>query len=345
MTPPALAIRSIGAVTAGGPTAAMSMGAIHAQLQLFEDTAVVGPSGDAITGALTPLDKKHQGVARVAGLGLLALSECAAAAGAAAAGPQPVIVCGPALADLEATEAELLDRLSVDGGIPIDRARSRVIPRGRASVIEALGIAADLLRSGAVAGCYLVGVDSLVTPTRLQKLVEQQRVLDGVNPDGFVPGEAAAALLLLATTDPQTKAVIAGVGAADDSGVAGGHAGTGGGIGVAIERAAVAAGVQANRIAAIAHDLSGSYALSDELALAAARPPFTAMTSVRMLQIPFTTGETGAASGVLALAALAFFLENNAVTSPAAALFTSDGASRGAAVVVREPVNARGRRV
>ena len=64
-----LAIQSIGAVTAGGPTAALTMGAIHARFQLFGDTGIDGPAGDPITGALTPLGPNQGASSGLARLG------------------------------------------------------------------------------------------------------------------------------------------------------------------------------------------------------------------------------------------------------------------------------------
>jgi hypothetical protein len=54
-----------------------------------------------------------------------------------------------------------------------------------------------------------------------------------------------------------------------------------------------------------------------------------------MIQPAIATGEIGAASGVLSLVAAAFFLDKGLAGEAAAALFTSGGPSRGAAVLVK----------
>jgi 3-oxoacyl-[acyl-carrier-protein] synthase I len=331
----ALAIRSIGAITAGGSTATLTMAAIHGRFQLFGDTKASGPAGDPITGALTPLTPKLRGVERVAGLGLLALCECVAAAPESPAA-LPLIVCAPSAVDLGATEGELLDRILADAALPIDLARSRVIARGKDALPEALTIADQMLRARQPGGCYLLGADSLVTPERLRRLVSAGLVVDGVNSDGFVPGEGAAALLLLPREDRGTMALIAGVGTARDPGLAKGAPATGQAIGQALEQAIAGARVRPALISAMAHDLSGSYALFEELALAIGRPPLASIRGLKMIQPAFATGEIGAAAGVLSLAALAFLLEREVAKEVAVALFTSDGPARGAAVLVRE---------
>jgi 3-oxoacyl-[acyl-carrier-protein] synthase-1 len=336
-----LAIRSIGAITAGGPNAAQALGAMHAQIQLFGDTKVNGPVGEPITGAVTPLGDKIRGVERVAALGTIALAECAA--GAPPTLPAlPLIVCAPAPADMGATENQLLERLLADAGPAIDRARSRVVARGKDSIDDGITAVAQALLQLRLPGCYLLGVDSLVTPERLKKIANQGGVIDGVETDGFVPGEAAAALLFLPRDDKQTLAVLAGLGGARES-AASGTAPTGQAIGSALEGALAEARVSPNRVTAIAHDLSGRYTQFEELALASARPPFANMAGPRTVQVSVTAGETGAAAAALSLAALAFFLREGVVSGSAVSLFTGEGPARGAAVLVRDEARADAR--
>ena len=116
-----LALRSIGAFTAGGATAPQTMASIHARFQLFGDSQVKGADGEPLTVAATPLNKASKDARRLAELGSLALTE--AFAGAPEVGQMPLVVCAPSAVDLGCSEAELLDRLLADGAIPIERAR------------------------------------------------------------------------------------------------------------------------------------------------------------------------------------------------------------------------------
>ncbi|HLK92923.1 MAG TPA: hypothetical protein VKZ18_23725 [Polyangia bacterium] len=336
----ALAIQSIGAVTAGGPNAARTMGAIHARIQLFGDSGVDGPVGDAITGALTPLRPKPGRLGRVAGLGVLALADCAAGV-APSPLPVPVVVCCAEAPDLGGPEGQLLEAILAGAAFPVDRARSRVLARGKDAVPEALALVARMLAAREVAGCYLVGADSLIAPRRLRRLVRAGTIVDGVNSDGFIPGEGAAALLLVAHADRATKAVIAGIGSARDAAAAKGEPATGRAIGQALEQALAEARLKPAQLSAAVHDLSGRYEQFEELSLAAARPPLSSLPALKMIQTPIASGEIGAASGVLSLAAATFFLEHGVARDAAAALFTSPGPARGAAVLL-QPV-ARGK--
>jgi 3-oxoacyl-[acyl-carrier-protein] synthase I len=328
----ALAIQSFGAVTAAGPNAARTMGAIHARIQLFGDTYVAGPAGAWITGALTPLRPKPGRLDRVAGLGLLALMDCTATAHPSPLA-LPVVVCAPETADLGNPEAGLLEAIVAGAPFPVDRARSRIIARGKDALPEALALVGRMFTAREAAGCYLVGTDCLIAPKRLRRLARAGAVVDGVNSDGFIPGEGAAALLLVAHADRATKALIAGVGSARDAGLAKGEAATGQAIGQALDQALADARLKPAQLSAAVHDLAGQYALFEELALAVGRPPLASLPALKMIQPAIATGELGAASGVLSLAAAAFFLERGVAREAAAALFTSAGPSRGAAIL------------
>jgi 3-oxoacyl-[acyl-carrier-protein] synthase I len=330
----ALAIQSFGAVTAAGPNAARTMGAIHARIQLFGDTKVTGPAGDPITGALTPLRLKPSKLERVAGLGLLALADCTATTPPSQLA-SPIIVCAAETADLGGPEATLLEAIITGAPFPVDRARSHIIARGKDALPEALTLVARMFAAREAAGCYLVGTDSLIAPTRLRRLARAGLVADGINSDGFIPGEGAAALLLVPHADRATKALIAGIGSARDAGLAKGEAATGQAIGQALDQALADAHLKPAQLSAAVHDLAGQYALFEELALAAARPPLASLPALKTIRPAIATGEIGAASGVLALAAAAFFLEREVVRDAVAALFTSPGPSRSAAILVR----------
>jgi 3-oxoacyl-[acyl-carrier-protein] synthase-1 len=330
----ALAIQSFGAVTAAGPSAARTMGAIHARIQLYGDTKVAGPAGDPITGALAPLSTRHGRLDRIAGLGRLALADCADGLPPSPLA-LPVILCAADSADLDGAETTLLEAILAGAPFPVDRARSRVIARGKEALPEALTVVARLLAGREVAGCLLVGADSLIAPKRLRRLVRDGLVQDGINSDGFLPGEGAAALLLAPHADRGTKAIVAGIGGARDAALAKGDAATGRAIGDALVQALADARLKPALLSAAVHDLAGQYALSEEMALAMARPPLASLPALKMIQPAIATGQTGAASGVLSLAAAAFFLEHGIAGEVAAALFTSPGPSRSAAIVVK----------
>lgn len=68
---------------------------------------------------------------------------------------------------------------------------------GSAGAIEMLITARQLLQSGAVRHCLVGAVDTLVTPAEVVRLQAAGRLQDGAaNPQGLIPGEGAAFVLL-----------------------------------------------------------------------------------------------------------------------------------------------------
>jgi 3-oxoacyl-[acyl-carrier-protein] synthase-1 len=72
----------------------------------------------------------------------------------------------------------------------------RAYSDGHAAAARAFGDALADLRAGVVARAIVCGVDSLIEPTTLRYFLSKRRVKTADHIDGFVPGEAAAALLL-----------------------------------------------------------------------------------------------------------------------------------------------------
>jgi 3-oxoacyl-[acyl-carrier-protein] synthase I len=88
-------------------------------------------------------------------------------------------------------DSELLVRLE----LLMDRRfgpSSRVLRSGAASCVEALGLARELIDSGAAARCLIGGADSLLRRADLDVLGRDNRLLGPTQSQGLVPGEGAA---------------------------------------------------------------------------------------------------------------------------------------------------------
>jgi 3-oxoacyl-[acyl-carrier-protein] synthase-1 len=72
----------------------------------------------------------------------------------------------------------------------------RVVESGAAGMLELCGEAARLLASRAVKRCVLLGADSYLAEGRLKVLDAAYRIKTPRNVDGFIPGEAATAVLV-----------------------------------------------------------------------------------------------------------------------------------------------------
>lgn len=340
----ALHIQAVGAFAATGGNAAAVMGGILTGFQLFDDLELDGPDGEPLGGGITPVPRSMAGTKRLSALGFLALAECAENARHA---PAPLIVISPPEAEMGDDPESLVDAIiQSDATLPVERGASRVIPRGREAIAEALTVAEQLLQRGPWEECYVVGVDSLIAGKRLQALVRQGLVLHRKNPDGFVPGEAAAALRVSRRSASTSLAAI--LGSATSNEPAGKDPRAAPLLGIGLATAAERALVDARRsqdiekLAAIVTDRMGPQVYFEEIALACMRPPVAGIELRSHFHPALSVGDVGAASGVLGIAALAFFMHKQLVQEAAACLFSADLGWR-AAVVMAPSHRTKGR--
>ncbi len=189
-----IGIHAAGMVTAVGLDWASSAAAIRARLDGFAETRFVGSGGWRI-GAAVPLPRNWIGPRRMAHL----------AAGAVA----DILRQRP-----EAKEAELILCLAEESrpGRPVPdppgllrmlaailglpERRAHVVAHGRPSGFVALDRARRMVASGQARQVILLGLDSYLTSPAIAHYAGLQRLLEPGNADGFIPGEAAAAVLL-----------------------------------------------------------------------------------------------------------------------------------------------------
>jgi hypothetical protein len=318
-----LAIRAVGAVTAVGEDAPATVGSIFTEAETFK-RLVAG--GESLKGALTPIPAEVKGTNRLATLGTLALQE--ATLGVVRGAEIGLVVCAHSdgIADEPNEETRFLERLASDAGVFITKRSSRIFFGGGAT-IEALSFARHALGSPDLAAVCVLGVDSLSTQPRLGKLLRER----GSQAERLIPGEAAAALLLTRQLDSDSLAILAGTGASashteklsnptKDSLSA-------------IEKAMADAALSKAPIAALVHDLPATQAGDEELTwLRSGSLPVA--PGIFVLAPASSVGETGTTSGILSMVTLAFLIEKGEISGPGLCLFASDGASRGAALLM-----------
>jgi len=94
---------------------------------------------------------------------------------------------------------------------------SRVFALGHAAGFQALRLAREILKHGStIPACIVCGVDSLVNAATLLWLDQHFRLKTPANRDGVIPGEAAAAMLILATPPQEAVAQVIGLGFAKE---------------------------------------------------------------------------------------------------------------------------------
>jgi 3-oxoacyl-[acyl-carrier-protein] synthase I len=192
-----IAIVGAGAVCSVGLDAFSAFAAIRAGTAGFAELDVADRGGEWIRGGRVPVDADVSGTARRLHLLAMAVQQCLQGA-EVPLGRVAVILCA---AD-NATPADVAAFVAVG-----DAEVARHVPRrsashdasvsgGKAGIVPAVSCARQLLVHGRCDQVLVMAVDSLLSKRLLAALEREGRLLTSRNSDGFLPGEAAAAILL-----------------------------------------------------------------------------------------------------------------------------------------------------
>lgn len=195
-----LEIIDAGMVTAVGLDAASSCAAMRGKIDGFQETRFIASSGEWLTGAPVPLPRNWIGLKRLAHLAAGAIhdifestpdarNQCSLILCLAEEGRPGTLT--PDSAKLAALIGDIID-------IPA-KTKTRVIAHGRPSGIVALEQARRILQRGEAPYVLIVGVDSYLSGVSVAHYLANERLLTPDNANGFIPGEAAAAVLVSAT--------------------------------------------------------------------------------------------------------------------------------------------------
>ncbi len=182
--------------TAIGLTAPAACAALRARLDNFSETRFISRDGEWIMGAEVPLPEPWRGVARMVHMLAGPVRECMEEAQSVGE-DIPILLCLPETARagrFDQLEARIWEGLSAALGHPRNRA-SRSYAYGQVGGVVALGDARKLLADG-VPEVIVAGVDSFLVAETLRGLSAQDRLLTESNSNGFIAGEAGAAVLL-----------------------------------------------------------------------------------------------------------------------------------------------------
>jgi 3-oxoacyl-[acyl-carrier-protein] synthase-1 len=195
MIPP-LHIVATGMVTPVGLDAPSTCAALRARIDGFRETRFLGPGGDWLVGAGVPLPRNWIGTRRLAHLAAGAIVEALAQVPGLEA-DAALILClaeenRPGRPVTVATAfARMLGEIAE---IPA-ATRTRVVAHGRPGGFVALQTARRLLSEGQARAVVICGVDSYLTGQSVAHYLGLNRLLVPGNANGFIPGEAAAAVV------------------------------------------------------------------------------------------------------------------------------------------------------
>ncbi len=214
MTVKPLAIVGSGMVCGVGLSAPASCAAIRCALDNFQETRFMDSGGEWIIGSSVPMDQPWRGIPKLVKMLAMVLRECIGSNTDFAFAKVPILLC---LAD-ESRPGRMndLDRQVFEGvqeelGISF-HGRSGIIAQGRAGVATALRQAGELIHGEHFPDVIIAGVDSLLSWPALKAFEEKERLLTSRNSNGFIPGEAAAAVRVQPAKSGQTGLLCTGLG-------------------------------------------------------------------------------------------------------------------------------------
>jgi 3-oxoacyl-[acyl-carrier-protein] synthase-1 len=198
ITAPPLTVLGVGLMTGVGSTAEIGCAAIRCGINNFRQTRFAGADGEWLVGSAAELSEPCHGVDRLAKLATAAVVECVAAvAGVPAQIPVLLCVAEPERPGrLQHLTQLLLEDIEHEIGARL-HPESRIIEQGRVGGAVALLDARRLLADGHQQ-VIVAGVDSLLVDATLAAYNETDRLLTAECSNGFIPGEAAGAVLLAA---------------------------------------------------------------------------------------------------------------------------------------------------
>ena len=193
-----VAVQACGMTTAIGLTAPSACAALRARLANFQETRFISRDGAWILGAEVPLETPWRGLQRLVHLLAGPLRECLDACPDLAPEAIPLFLCvaEPERAGrLDGLDDRLAAGLTEALGCSFHRS-SRIVAYGQVGGAVALDQTRKLIAAGTVTCAIVAGVDSFLLAETIRAYDAEDRLLSEANSNGFIPGEAGAAILL-----------------------------------------------------------------------------------------------------------------------------------------------------
>lgn len=303
-----LAITGVGMVTGVGLNAPASCAAIRCALDNFQETRFMDSGGEWIMGCEVPLEQPWRGKTKLLKMAAAAINECLAKNKQIVAKDTPLLLClseherkGRVIDDDNQFFLDLQAELGVEF-----HEQSRVIARGHVAVAVALKHARELLQERKVKQVLIAATDSLLVAPTLAHYEENERLLTSQNSNGFIPGEAGAALVVEAVhARPEPQLICLGLG----FGVEKAHVDSeeplrADGLTAAIKESLADAGCEIGDLDFRITDISGDQYYFKEASLAFSRIERVIRDEFDIWHPADCIGEVGAGSGAIMIAVL-----------------------------------------
>jgi len=295
-----VAILRGGLVTSVGLDAPSACAAIRGAISGFEEISYPDRAGAYISGACVPIDARRRGINRLAHMVAMAVKE--SLMGVEVQNDSlPLLLC-VAEEDRPGRINRLEDKLIVElnatlGGI-LHKTKSTTVSHGRVGGVIALGHARRLVHEEGFPLVVIAGVDSLLARPTLREFERRDRLKTSHNSDGFIPGEAAAAVVVAAPPGRGDRLVCVGLGyGTENAAIESGTPLRADGLTEAIKAAFSDAGCDSSEVDFRITDNSGEQYYFKEAALALARTLRVRKEEFDIWHPADCIGEVGAAIG------------------------------------------------
>lgn len=302
-------------VTGVGLNAPASCAAIRCALDNFQETRFMDKGGEWIMGCEVPLEQPWRGKTKLIKMAAAAINECLANNTQIVPNATPLFLClseherkGRVIDDDNQFFLDLQTELGVEF-----HEKSRVIARGHVAVAVALKHAREILQERKVKQVLIAATDSLLVAPTLAHYEENERLLTSQNSNGFIPGEAGAALMVQAVhAKPEPQLICHGLG----FGVEKAHVDSeeplrADGLSAAIKESLGDAGCDQSILDFKITDISGEQYHFKESSLAFSRVERTKREEFDIWHPADCIGEVGAPIGAVILAVLKAACEKN----------------------------------
>ena len=193
-----LSIISCGMISGVGLNAPAGCAAIRCGINNFEETRFMDKGGEWIIGSMVPLDQPWRGKSKLLQFAVSVIRECLSSAENIPVHRTVLLLCTAEIdrpGRLQDIDEGLLEEIEQTLEIRFHK-ESKVINMGRVAGVYAIALASKLLSYSDISYCLIVGVDTILVAPTLAAMEENDFVLTSKNSDGFIPGEAGAAVLV-----------------------------------------------------------------------------------------------------------------------------------------------------
>ncbi len=336
MVATAMAIQRAGLVTSVGLDSPSACAAMRAKLTNPTQTHFMDTQGDWMTAHEVPLEAGLRGLDKLVRMAAMAIEECLRGLQKADWQQTPLLLC-IAERDRPGRQQGLDDRLfsGIEELLGSRFAKdSAVIAEGRVGVAVALAAAHRLLYEKRCERVLIAGTDSLLSGATLNAFERAGRLLNHLNSNGFMPGEAAGALLVTRPSEqPELRCIGIGFGM-EKAHLESGLPLRGDGLCLAVQEALTDAGSEMHDMDFRIADCSGEQYYFKEASLTLTRTLRRRKETFGIWHPAECTGETGAASGLIMLTvALESSRKCYSLGDNMVAHFSNDSGQRAAAIL------------